>query len=181
MQLLDGVCAFILDRLPNAGQKTRPSNNLKKKENLQIRRWANPANYRVIIKESKTTDKYLDHARELKKAMDYKGDGETSSNWYAQNGPWKIASGSKRVVNGRTSQDHPNYTIIEKNPGNLGRLAVTQDPVKNNQLSLIWKTFKVIIIRRIGRNGIRQYWRQWQSTTTKKECLWTLQSLQTTV
>ena len=46
----------------------------------------------------------------------------------------------------RTSGDHPNYYIIEngqnteKSPGDLRRLAVTQTPVKNHQLTLIWKT-----------------------------------------
>ena len=43
----------------------------------------------------------------------------------------------------RTSGDNPNYYIIEngqdteKSPGDLRRLAVTQIPVKNHQLTLI--------------------------------------------
>ena len=43
--------------------------------------------------------------------------------------------------------DHPNYYIIEngqnteKSPGDLGRLAVTQTPVKGHQLRLMWKNF----------------------------------------
>ena len=42
-----------------------------------------------------------------------------------------------------TSGDHPNYSIVEigqntkKSPGNLGRLAVTQTPVENHQLTLV--------------------------------------------
>ena len=50
--------------------------------------------------------------------------------------------------NKRTSVDHPNYSIVEigqnteKIPGELKRLAVTQIPVKNHQLKLIWKTLK---------------------------------------
>ena len=42
--------------------------------------------------------------------------------------------------------DHPNNSIIEngqnseKSPEDLGRLAVTQTPVKNHQLTLMWKT-----------------------------------------
>ena len=41
------------------------------------------------------------------------------------------------------SGDHPNYRIIEngqnteKSPGDLRRLAVTQTPVKDHQLTLI--------------------------------------------
>ena len=46
----------------------------------------------------------------------------------------------------RTSGDHPNYCIIENgkntknSPGELRRLAVTQTPVKDHQLKLMWKT-----------------------------------------
>ena len=43
----------------------------------------------------------------------------------------------------RTSGDHPNYYIIEngqnteKSPGDLKKLAVTQTPVKDHQLTLM--------------------------------------------
>ena len=46
----------------------------------------------------------------------------------------------------QTSGDHPyNYIIengqnTEKSPGDLKRLDVTQTPVKNHQLTLMWKT-----------------------------------------
>ena len=42
--------------------------------------------------------------------------------------------------------DHPNNSIIEngqnteKSPGDLRRIAVTQSPVKDHQLTLMWKT-----------------------------------------
>ena len=48
----------------------------------------------------------------------------------------------------RTRGDHPKYSIIEngqnteKGPEDLRRLAVTQTPVKNYQLKLMWKTLK---------------------------------------
>ena len=48
------------------------------------------------------------------------------------------------------SGDHPNYSIIkigqntEESPGDLKRLAVTQTPVRNHQLTLVWKTRKGI-------------------------------------
>ena len=58
----------------------------------------------------------------------------------------------KRLVQGlennRTAGDCPNNRIVEiglntkKSPGDLRRLAVTQTPVKNHQLTLMWKTFK---------------------------------------
>ena len=50
--------------------------------------------------------------------------------------------------NKRTSGDHPNYSIIkigqktEKSPGDLKRLALTQTPVENHQLTPVWKTIK---------------------------------------
>ena len=46
------------------------------------------------------------------------------------------------------SGDHPNYCIIEigqnteKSPEDLRRLAVIQTPVKDHQLTLMWKTLK---------------------------------------
>ena len=44
--------------------------------------------------------------------------------------------------------DHPKYSIIkigkntEKGPGELGRFAVTQTPMRNHQLTLVCKTLK---------------------------------------
>ena len=52
---------------PNAGQKTRPRNNKKKKRTCKIVDIAFPADHRINLKESEKKDKYLDHARELKK------------------------------------------------------------------------------------------------------------------
>ena len=57
-----------------------------------------------------------------------------------------ITKGTGGLGSWRTSGDHPNYYIIEngqntdKNPRDLRRLAVTQTPVKNHQLTLKWKT-----------------------------------------
>ena len=45
----------------------------------------------------------------------------------------------------RTSGDHPNDSIIEngqnteKSPADLKRFAVTQTPMKNHQLTQMWK------------------------------------------
>ena len=55
----------------------------------------------------------------------------------------KLIKGTEGVGSWRTSGDHPNYSIIEngqnteKSPGDLRRLAVTQTPVKDYQLTLI--------------------------------------------
>ena len=42
----------------------------------------------------------------------------------------------------RTGRDYPKDSMTEKNPGDLRGLAVTQTPVKNLQLILMWKTLK---------------------------------------
>ena len=50
------------------------------------------------------------------------------------------------LENKRMSGDHPNFSIVEKNnnknPGDLSRLAVTQIPGENHQLTLMGKSFK---------------------------------------
>ena len=49
----------------------------------------------------------------------------------------------KNLQNQRTSRDHPDYSITkicqntEKSPEDLSRLAVSQIPVKNHQLTLV--------------------------------------------
>ena len=51
----------------------------------------------------------------------------------------------------RISRDHPEYSIskiskkIETSPGDIRKLAFTQTPVKNHQLSLVWKALKGIL------------------------------------
>ena len=66
----------------------------------------------------------------------------------------------------RTSGDHPNDSIIEngqnteKSPGDLRRLTVTQNPVKDHQLAVMWKTNN---ITRINSNGTLTYRQTTQS------------------
>ena len=80
--------------------------------------------------------------------MELKGDGDTNCNCYTWNNPQRIGKGTERLENKRTSGDHADYSIIkidqntEKCPGDLKRLAVTQTPVRNHQLTLVWKTLK---------------------------------------
>ena len=55
---------------------------------------------------------------------------------------------NNNLRNKRSSGDHPNYYIneigqhSEKCLGELRRLALTQTPVKDHQLMLMWKTLK---------------------------------------
>ena len=54
-----------------------------------------------------------------------------------------IDTGTGGLENKRTGRDHPNYSIveigqnIEKSPGDLRTLAVTQTLVRNHQLTLV--------------------------------------------
>ena len=55
---------------------------------------------------------------------------------------------TRGLGNKRTSGDHPNYSIIErgqnteKSPGDLS-LVITQTPIKDHQLTLMWKTLGI--------------------------------------
>ena len=88
----------------------------KKKRICKIIDFAVPADQKINLKESEKKDKYLDLARELK----------------------KVEHESRR-----TGGDYPNDGIAkngqnpEKSPGDMRRLAVTQTPVKNHQLTLM--------------------------------------------
>ena len=80
--------------------------------------------------------------------MEHEGDGDTNRNWCTRSNPLRIDTGTGRLRNKRSSGDYPNYIIIqigqntEESPGDLGRLAVTQTPVSNHQLTFLWKTLK---------------------------------------
>ena len=115
-------------------------------------------------------------------------------NWRKKNGTWKwrlyqlrlvrwhcnkiIIKGTGGFGSWRTNGGHPNDSIIEdgqnaeKSPGDLRRLAVTQISMKNNQLTLMWKTIKeyiiiiiiliIIIWRCLWCNGYRRRkWTRW--------------------
>ena len=115
----------------------------KKKRTCKVVDFAVPADHRIKLKKLEKKDKYLDFAWELKKLWNMQviiipiviGAFGTITKWLLKGlGSWW------------TSGDHPNNWITEnsqnteKNPGDLRRLAVTQTPVKDHQLMLIWKT-----------------------------------------
>ena len=80
--------------------------------------------------------------------MEHERNGYTNCNWYSWYSHQKIGIGIGGLRNNRMSGDYPNYSIVQigqntvKGPGDLRRLAVTQTPVKDHQLMLIWKTLK---------------------------------------
>ena len=98
------------------------------------------------LKESEKKDWCLDLAMELKKLFNTKGMiipiviGVLGT----------LVKGSiQRLGNNRTSGHYTNYSFIEigqnteNSPGDLKRIAVTQTPVKDHQLTLMRKTLKV--------------------------------------
>ena len=107
-----------------------------------------PADHWIKLKESEKKDKYHDLARELKKIMEHEGDNYTNRDWCFWYSHQRIIQGTGGLGGRRTSADHPNYNIIEnsknteKSPGDLRRFAVTQTPVKDHQLKVMWKTLE---------------------------------------
>ena len=104
--------------------------------------FAVPADHRIKLKEYEKNDKYLDLARELKKTLVIIP--IVIGVFLYSN--WKIIKRTGGLGSWRPSGDHPNYSItengqnIEKSPGDLRRLTVSQTPVKDHQLTLMWKT-----------------------------------------
>ena len=137
---------------PNHGQTTRPSDSQQKKRTGRIVDFAVPAVHRIKLKESEKRDKYQDLARKIEKTMEHKGGGYTNCNWCTWNNPQRIYKGTGRFGNKKTIGDHQDYSIveigqnIEKNPWELRRIIVIQTPVRNHQLTLLWKTLKRKII-----------------------------------
>ena len=78
--------------------------------------------------------------------MEHESDVYTNCNWCYWYSHQRIVTGTGGLRNNRTSWDYPNYNIIKiskntaKSPGDLKRLDVTQTPVKDHQLTLMWKT-----------------------------------------
>ena len=83
--------------------------------------------------------------------MEHEGDNYANCDWCFWYRHQIIIKGTGGLVGWRTSGDHINYCIIEngqnieKSPGDLRRLAVTQTPVKDHQLTLMRKTPMEII------------------------------------
>ena len=85
---------------------------------------------------------------ETVKAMKHESDGNTNCNWYSWYSHQKIDKSTCGLRNKKRSGDHRTYCIIElgqyteKSPVDLRILVVTQTPVRNHRLTLIWKTQK---------------------------------------
>ena len=108
----------------------------KNQKTYHLMNFAVPADHGVKIKENEKRDKYL--ARELKKIMEHKGDGDTYYNWCVWNGSKRLVKeleiGGRAETNTTTLLTSTKF--LKKSLENL-RLPVTQTPVKDYQLTLV--------------------------------------------
>ena len=122
--------------------------NKKKKRTDRIVAFADAVKQRVKLKDSEKNDKFQELAIELKKTVEHERDGYTNCRWCSWYSHQRIGKMTRGLGNKRKSGDNPNYSIVEigqtteESPGDLRRLVVTQTPVKDHQLTLMWKTLK---------------------------------------
>ena len=99
--------------------------------------------WKTLKKKKKTTT-----TTTTEKTMEHESDGDTNSNWWNRYSHQRISKETRGLWNKRTSGDHSNYRIIEigqntkKILEDLRRFAITQTPMENHQLMLVWKTLK---------------------------------------
>ena len=117
----------------------------KNKRICKIVDFAVPADHRIKQKEYEKNDKYLDHARELKKLWNMK----VTIIPFVIGAFGTVTKGLLKGLEGlevggrvETIQTTPLLRTAEKSPGDLRRLAATQTPEKDHQLKLMAKTLK---------------------------------------
>ena len=75
--------------------------------------------------------------------MEHASNGHSNCTWSSWYSPQRFIKGTGGHVNNWTRGHYPNHCFIEigqnikKRPGDLRRLAVTQTPVKDHQLTLV--------------------------------------------
>ena len=143
---------------PNLGQKTRSYNNQQKKKRIcKIVDFALPADHRINLKECEKRDKYLDLARELKKLWNMKvtiiriaiGAIGTVTKGLSK-GLEDLEVGG-RVETIQTTALMKTARILRRVLETWGDL-LSLNPVKDHQLTLIWKTLIIIIIIKTREN-----------------------------
>ena len=108
-----------------------------------------PADYWIKLKENQQRDNNVELA---KRSREHAGDIGTTCKWCTWKNSKRSGKATRRPGNKRTNEEDPDYSIIiigqntEKGLGDSGRLAITQTPVKNHQLTFVRKTFKIIKI-----------------------------------
>ena len=77
--------------------------------------------------------------------MEYEGYSGTNFRWFTWKNPQRINKGTWRLRNQWASRDLADDGMIKigqntkKSPGDLKKLAITQIPVRNRDLTLVWK------------------------------------------
>ena len=126
--------------------------NNKKNRIYKIVDFAVPADHRINLKECEKKDKYLDLARELKKLWNMKvtivpividAFGTITKGWLKKLGGLGSWGTCRDYTNDSIAESDQN---TETSAGDLRRLAVTQTPVKNHLLTLMWRTLKEQLI-----------------------------------
>ena len=107
-----------------------------------------PKDHKVKMKQTKKINKYLDLAKELKKAVDLECNSNTNCSCCTQNDPQRLGKKTGGIGYQRENQDFLDHNIgmigwNQKRPGDLRKLAVTEIPGKNHKLILVGKTHKV--------------------------------------
>ena len=117
-----------------------------KKDNLyRIEDFAVTVDHRVKFKKI-NREKSNWTLPENKKVMELESYDDTNSDWCSWDVLQRLDKGTWRTGNRRMWWDHPKCSITkidqnpEKSPGDLWKLAVFQIPVKDHQLTLLWKT-----------------------------------------
>ena len=137
------------EQITKSQPDTRPSDNFKKKRTCWIVDFAVPVDHRVKLKEAKRRISTTTLLGDWKNCGTWKWRLYQLCSWYSHQ---RVKKGHVRLGNKRMRGDHPNYSIIEigqnteKIPGELRRLAVTQNSVRSHRLTLLLKSQKGIII-----------------------------------
>ena len=100
---------------------------------------------RIKEKEKKTSSSTLP---ENWKVMKHEGGCETNCSCCVRNNPQGLRKWAGMVENQKISRDHSNNSIVkigqntQKSPGDLRRFVVSQNPIKDHLLTLVWKIRK---------------------------------------
>ena len=62
------------------------------------------------MKERENIDKYLDHARELKKTVEHANNGDNNCSW---NGPQRLGKEARGIGNQRKKQNYQDRSIAK--------------------------------------------------------------------
>ena len=137
------------DHLISARRRDLIIINNKKRENFQNCGLCCPADHKIKLKEYKKKDKHLDLARKLKKTMKVtfirlviRAFGTVTKELFKGLEDLEVGGRAETI---QTTASLRTARILRKvltTQGDLRRLAVTQTPVRDHQLKLMWKTLK---------------------------------------